>query len=104
MKILGCDTYQRTRRSCLVPSTGPARCVDLVYPLCHYRLLHLQVCLLQAKEDLAFLQRLVEVSELFGPRARDVRLGEEVMLDSLSLNVIDVTFPEHLSKGTLKGR
>jgi hypothetical protein len=50
-----------------------------------------------------FLQCPIEVDELFGPGARDMRLGEEVLLDSLSSNVTDVTFCEHLSKGTLKG-
>jgi hypothetical protein len=58
---------------------------------------------MQAKEDLAFLQRPVEVDELFRPGARDVHLGEEVLLDSLSSEASDVMFCEHLSKGVLKG-
>jgi hypothetical protein len=45
--------------------------------LLHYQycLSHLQVYLLQANKDLAFLQRLVEVSELSRPGARDMCLG-----------------------------
>jgi hypothetical protein len=33
-----------------------------------------------------------EVSELSGPRARDARLGEEVLLDSLSSDVTGIIF------------
>jgi hypothetical protein len=40
---------------------------------------------MQAKKDLAFLQRSIEVSELFGPGTRDARLSEEVLLDSLGV-------------------
>jgi hypothetical protein len=51
-----------------------------------------------------FLQRPVEVGKLFGPEAGDAHLGKEVLLDSLSSDTTDITFHEHLSKGTLKGR
>jgi hypothetical protein len=47
---------------------------------------------------------LVEVSELFGPRAVDRHLGEQVLLGSLGSDVIDVKFCEHLPMGALKGR
>jgi hypothetical protein len=53
--------------------------------------------------DLAFLQRPVEVGQLFGPRARDMRLGEEVLLDSIGSDVTGVTFHARLFKGVLKG-
>jgi hypothetical protein len=72
--------------------------------LCQYRLSHLQVCLLKANKALVFLQHLVEVGLLLGPRARDTRLGEEVLLDSVSSNAIVITFRVHLSLGALKGR
>jgi hypothetical protein len=68
-----------------------------------YRLSHLQVYLLQAKKDLAFLQCPVEVGELSRPRAIDARLGKEVLLDSLSSDATGITFSAHLSKGMLKG-
>jgi hypothetical protein len=59
--------------------------------------------LLQAKEDLAFLQCPVEAGELYGPRTRDACLGKEVLLDSLGSDVMGIMFYEHLSKGALKG-
>jgi hypothetical protein len=68
-----------------------------------YHSSHLQVRLLQAKEDLAFLQHLIEVDELFGPRTRDIHVGEELLLDSLGSDVTGVTFHDHLSKGALRG-
>jgi hypothetical protein len=68
-----------------------------------YHFSHLQVRPLQAKKDVTFLQCSVEVSELYGPRARDACLGKEVLLDSLGTNAAGVTFHAHLSKGTLKG-
>jgi hypothetical protein len=68
-----------------------------------YNLSHLQVRLLEAKEDLTFLQCPVEVGELFGPVARDTHLGEGVLLDSLNSDVTCVMFRVHLSKGALKG-
>jgi hypothetical protein len=49
------------------------------------------------------IQCLDEVGELSGHRARDVRLGEDVMLDSVGSDATSVTFHAHLSKGTLKG-
>jgi hypothetical protein len=68
-----------------------------------YRLLHLQVHLLLAKEDLIFLQRLVEADELFGHGARGVHLvGKEVLLESLGSDATGITFRAHLSKGALK--
>jgi hypothetical protein len=67
-----------------------------------YRLLHLQVRLLQAKKDLVFLQCLIEVDELCRPGARDARLGEEVLLDSLGSDAIAIMLRAHLSKGVLK--
>jgi hypothetical protein len=67
-----------------------------------YRLLHLRVCLLLATEDLMFLQRLIEANELFGHGARGMRLGKEVLLESLSSYVTGITFCAHLSKGALK--
>jgi hypothetical protein len=75
----------------------------VLWHLRQYHPLHLQVCILLAKEDLAFLQRPIKVNELFGPEARDACLGKEVMLDSLGLNTIGVTFREYLSRGVLKG-
>jgi hypothetical protein len=65
-------------------------------------LLHLYVCLMQAKEDLAFLQRPVEANELFGPGARSTHLGKEVLLDTLGSDVTGIPFHAHLSKGALK--
>jgi hypothetical protein len=53
--------------------------------------------------DLAFLQRPIEVGELFGPGARDTRLGEEVLLDSLGSDASGIEFHEHLSMVALKG-
>jgi hypothetical protein len=70
--------------------------------LCQYQLLHLQVHLLQAKEDLAFHQCLIEVDELLGPRTRGTRLGKGVLLDNHGLDMTGITFHTHLSKGTLK--
>jgi hypothetical protein len=68
--------------------------------LCPYHLLPLQVCLLQAEKDLAFLQCPVEVGVLSRLRARDTCLGEEVLLNSLSSDVSGVMPCAHLSKGT----
>jgi hypothetical protein len=68
-----------------------------------YCLSHLQVHLLQARKDLAFLQCPIEVNELSGPEARDVRLSKEVMLDSLGSDATGIPFRAHLSKGALKG-
>jgi hypothetical protein len=49
-----------------------------------------------------FLQHPVEVDESFRPRIRGVRLGREVPLDSLGLDVTGILFHVHLSKGALK--
>jgi hypothetical protein len=57
-----------------------------------YGLLHLQVYLLQAKEDLAFLQCSAKMMELFRPGTRGTRTGNDVPLDSLNLDVFGITF------------
>jgi hypothetical protein len=75
---------------------------DMDMILRQYRLLHLQVYLLLAKEDLMFLQRLVEADELFRHGARGVRLGKEFLLESLSSDVTGITFHVHLSMGVLR--
>jgi hypothetical protein len=67
-----------------------------------YCLLHLQVHLQQAKEDLAFLQHPVEADELFGHGTRGTHLGKEVLLDSHDSNVTGTMFRVQLSKGVLK--
>jgi hypothetical protein len=64
--------------------------------------LHLHIHLLRAKEDLTFLQRPIEVDELFGPGTRGAHLGEEVQLDNLSSNATGITFCAHISMGVLK--
>jgi hypothetical protein len=61
-----------------------------------YRLSDLQVYLLQAKKDLAYLQCPIEVGEMSGPRARDTCQGEEVLLDSLGSDATDITLCVHL--------
>jgi hypothetical protein len=48
-----------------------------------------------------FLQRLVEADELFGRGARGMRLGKEVLLESLGSDTTGITF-RALSKGVLK--
>jgi hypothetical protein len=53
-----------------------------------YRLLHLQVCILQAKDDLVFLGHLAKMMELLRPGTRGVHPGKEVPLDSLSLDAL----------------
>jgi hypothetical protein len=70
--------------------------------LCQYLLLHLQVHLLLAEKDQAFLQHPVEVSELSGFGARDTRLGEVVLLNNLGSDMTGVTFHMHHSKAVLK--
>jgi hypothetical protein len=50
-----------------------------------------------------FLQRPVEIGEPSGPRVRDARLGEDVLMDSLGSDIIGVMFRAHLFKGALKG-
>jgi hypothetical protein len=67
-----------------------------------YRLLHLQVHLLQAKEDLEFLQCPTEVNELFRSGARGTRPGKEVMPGSLGLDPVGVTFYAHPPEGALE--
>jgi hypothetical protein len=59
---------------------------------------------MQAKEDMAFLKRLVEVNELFGPGIGGVHLSKEVLLNSLSSDASSVTFHVPLPKGALKSR
>jgi hypothetical protein len=67
-----------------------------------YHLLHLQVCLLQEKVDLAFLLHPVVANELFRPGTRSVCPCREVLVDSLGLGKIGIMFYVHLPKGTLK--
>jgi hypothetical protein len=71
-----------------------AACVLLL----QHCLLHLQVHLLQAKEDLALLQRPAEADELFRPGANGARPG--VLSGSLGLDVTGITFHTHPDKGT----
>jgi hypothetical protein len=65
-------------------------------------LLHLQVYLVQAKEDMTFLQCPAEANELFGPGARSTHLGKEVLPDTLGSDATGIPFHVHLSKGALK--
>jgi hypothetical protein len=69
----------------------------------HY-LLHLQVCLLQAKEDLSLLQHPVKVDRMFRLRTRGTHPGVEVLLGSLSLDVLGVMFHAHPLKSVLGSR
>jgi hypothetical protein len=64
--------------------------------------LHLQVCLLQAKEDLSLLQHPVKVDGVFRTGTRGADPGVEVMLGSLGLDALDVTFHAHSLKSTLE--
>jgi hypothetical protein len=54
------------------------------------------------KEDLAFHQHPTEVYELFRPGARGARLGKEVLLGNLGLDMLSVTFYAHHPKGMLE--
>jgi hypothetical protein len=67
-----------------------------------HHLLHLYVRVLQGQEDLAFLQRPVEVDEMFRPGARGARLGKEVLLESFSLDILGIMFYVHPPKGALE--
>jgi hypothetical protein len=67
-------------------------------------LTHLQVCLLQAEKDLVLLQRPVEVGKLFLPRTGHACLGEEIPLDSISMDTTSIAFHTHLPKRACKGR
>jgi hypothetical protein len=71
--------------------------------LCQYCLSHLHVSLLQAKKDFAFLQHPAKVGELLGPRTRGTRLGKEILLGSISTDMISVTLCAHLPKHARDG-
>jgi hypothetical protein len=66
--------------------------------------MHLQVHLLQAEKDLAFLKHPTEVVKLFGPGTRRARLGEEIPLDNIGTNTESIEFYAHLLKRACKGR
>jgi hypothetical protein len=51
---------------------------------------------------MAFLQRVVEVDELFGPGARGMRLGKEVLLGSLDLEALGIMLYAHPPRGAFK--
>jgi hypothetical protein len=64
----------------------------LLYQHC---LLHIQVHLLQEKEDLALLQCLTEADELFRLGTKGAHPGKVVLLGSLSLDVVGIVFRVH---------
>jgi hypothetical protein len=70
--------------------------------LLQYRLLHIQVHLLQAKKYFAFLQHLVKVNVQLEPGTRGARLGEEIPLGSIGTEMIRVMFrallPKHMQR------
>jgi hypothetical protein len=72
--------------------------------LCQCHLLHLQVRILQAKKNPAFLQRLMKIDELFEPSTGAARLGEEVPLDGIGMCTNSIAFRVHLFKRVHKGR
>jgi hypothetical protein len=72
--------------------------------LCQYCLLHLQVCLLQAKEDLSLLQHSIKVDGVFRPGTRGTHPGVDVLLGSLSLDALSVMFHAHPLKNTHESR
>jgi hypothetical protein len=71
---------------------------------CQHRLLHLQLHLLQAKEDLALIQRAVEANELFRLGTKGTHPGKVVLLGSLILAMTRITFQAHPPKGMLEHR
>jgi hypothetical protein len=77
---------------------------DALQLLLQYRLLHLQVHLLHAEKNLAFLQHPAKVGELFGLGTRGAPMGEEVPLDGISTSVTTVMFRRHLPDRTRKSR
>jgi hypothetical protein len=58
----------------------------------------LQVCLLQAKKNFAFLQHSAEVGELLRHGDRAACLGEEILLSNIITDTTSVTFYAHLPK------
>jgi hypothetical protein len=64
--------------------------------------LHLQVHLLQAKEDLALLQHPVEVDGMFRPRTKGAHPGMVVLMGRLILDVLGIAFHAHHPKGALE--
>jgi hypothetical protein len=70
--------------------------------LCHYHLTGLQVHLLHAEKDPAFLQCPTEISKLFGPGTRCACLGEEIPLEGIGMDTASVAFHAHLHN-TCKG-
>jgi hypothetical protein len=72
--------------------------------LCQYHHPHLQAYLLQAEENLAFVQHPAKVGELFGLGTRGTCLGEEVLLDGIDVGATSVMFHVHLPMSAHKGR
>jgi hypothetical protein len=55
-------------------------------------------------EDLALLQCLIEVDELFRPGTRGTHQGKVVLLGSLGLDALGNTFHAHPLNGALESR
>jgi hypothetical protein len=67
-----------------------------------HHLMHLQVHLLQSKEDLVLLQCLAKADELFRQRTKEACSTKVVLLGSLGLDVTGIAFHVHPTKGTLE--